>query len=145
MNPLAMQLLLLEVGDGLYGLESAAVREIAASTSVTRLPGVPPHIRGVMNLRGQLVTVLDLVHLLTGAPARHLDGSTIVVQSGDRLLGLLVGDVRDVQTVDVTDAVHGDTLPLAQAARGLIRGLGRLEDAIVILLDVDELVRQTLV
>ena len=56
----------------------------------------------------------------------------------------MVGDVRDVQTVDVTDAVHGDTLPLAQAARGLIRGLGRLEDAIVILLDVDELVRQTL-
>ena len=144
MNPLPLQLLLLEVGDGVYGLESAAVREIAAGASVTRLPGAPPHIRGVMNLRGQLVTVLDLVHLLTGAPARNAEGSTIVVQSGERLLGLVVGEVRDVQTVDVTDAVRGDTLPLAQAARGLIRGLGRLEDAIVILLDVDELVRQTL-
>lgn len=144
MNPLPLQLLLLEVGDGVYGLESAVVREIAAGTSVTRLPGAPPYILGVMNLRGQLVTVLDLVHLMTGAPARHPEGSTIVVQSGDRLLGLVVGEVRDVQTVDVTDAVRSDTLPLSQAARGLIRGLGRLEDAIVILLDVDELVRQTL-
>ena len=144
MNAVPLQLLLLEVGHGVYGLESAAVREVATGASVTRLPGAPAHIRGVMNLRGQLVTVLDLVHLLTGEPARNSDGSTIVVRSGERLLGLVVGDVRDVQTVDVTDAVRGDTLPLAQAARGLIRGLGRLEDAIVILLDVDELVRQTL-
>ncbi|HSA54159.1 MAG TPA: chemotaxis protein CheW [Gemmatimonadaceae bacterium] len=144
MNPLPLQLLLLEVGDGVYGVESAAVREIVAGALVTRLPGAPAHIRGVMNLRGQLVTVLDLVQRLTGAPAPRTDGSTIVVQSGERLLGLVVDDVRDVQTVDVTDAVRGDTIPLGEAAHGLIRGLGRLEDAIVILLDVDELVRQTL-
>jgi chemotaxis signal transduction protein len=94
-----------------------------------------------MNLRGQLVTVLDLVQRLTGAPARNAEGSTIVVQSGERLLGLIVDDVRDVQMVGVATS---ETLPLEHAGQGLIRGLGRLEDAVVILLDVDELVRQTL-
>jgi purine-binding chemotaxis protein CheW len=135
------QLLLLELGSGVYGIESVSVREIVVGLAVTRLPGAPPFIRGVMNLRGQLVTVLDLVHRLTGQPARNAEGSTIVVQSGDRLLGLIADDVRDVQVVGV--AMH-ETLPLEQAGQGLIRALGRLEDAVVILLDVDELVRQTL-
>jgi purine-binding chemotaxis protein CheW len=136
-----LQLLLLELGPGLYGIESVSVREVVVGLAVTRLPGAPPHVRGVMNLRGQLVTVLDLVHRLTGAPARNAEGSTIVVQSGERLLGLVVDDVRDVQVVGVAT---GETLPLERAGQGLIRGLGRLEDAVVILLDVDELVRQTL-
>lgn len=136
-----LQLLLLELGPGVYGVESVSVREIVVGLPVTRLPGAPPHIRGVMNLRGQLVTVLDMVHRMTGSPARNAEGSTVVVQSGERLLGLVVDDVRDVQLVAIaTD----DTLPLEHAGQGLIRGLGRLEGAVVILLDVDELVRQTL-
>jgi purine-binding chemotaxis protein CheW len=136
-----LQLLLLELGSGLYAVESVSVREIVVGLAMTRLPGAPPHIRGLMNLRGQLVTVLDMVHRMTGSPARNAEGSTVVVQSGERLLGLVVDDVRDVQMVVVaTD----ETLPVEHAGQGLIRGLGRLEDAVVILLDVDELVRQTL-
>jgi purine-binding chemotaxis protein CheW len=136
-----LQLLLLELGPGLYGIESVSVREVVVGLAVTRLPGSPAHVHGIMNLRGQLVTVLDLVQRLTGAPARNAEGSTIVVQSGERLLGLIVDDVRDVQMVGVATS---ETLPLEHAGQGLIRGLGRLEDAVVILLDVDELVRQTL-
>jgi purine-binding chemotaxis protein CheW len=135
------QLLLLEVGDALYGIASDAVREIVASRALTRLPGAPPHVRGLMNLRGELVTVIDLCQRVTGSPARNVDGSTIVVQSGERMLGLSVDDVRDVQPLDVEETADE---PLETTSGRLIRRLGRLGDAVVIVLDVDDIVRQTL-
>ena len=140
-DTIPLQLLLLEVGETLYGIESVAVREIVPTKTATRLPGAPVHVRGLMNLRGELVTVVDLCHRVTGAPVRNADGSTIVVQSGDRVLGLSVDEVRDVQTLDVADTAES---PFEAASGGFIRRLGRLGDEVVIVLDVDDLVRQTL-
>ena len=69
------RLLVIEVRGGLYALDSAAVREIVTMPTATRLPGAPPHIRGVVNLRGQLLTVVDLGHRLTGTEeGRRRDG-----------------------------------------------------------------------
>ena len=137
-----MQFLLMELGNGVYAVDSAAVREIVPTRSATRLPGAPPHVRGVMNLRGRLVTVVDLTRRLTGEGVRNAEGSTIVVQSGERVLGLSVDEVRDVQTLEVSGP---EGLAYDQRRHGLIRGLGRLGDEVVIVLDVDEIVRQTLV
>jgi purine-binding chemotaxis protein CheW len=136
-----LQLLLLEVGDTLYGIESVAVREIVTTRQATRLPGAPAYVRGLMNLRGELVTVIDLCQRVTGSPVRNADGSTIVVQSEGRVLGLSVDEVRDVQVLDVADTTEA---PYETASGGLIRRLGRLGDEVVIVLDVDDLVRQTL-
>ncbi len=135
------RLLVVELGEAVYGMDSEAVREVVPLQAGTRLPGAPPWIRGVMNLRGQLVTVLDLTHRLTGSPTRNPEGSTVVVQSGARTIGLVVDDVRDVQEVEVSDA--GD-LPHDSPARALLNGMGRLDERVVLVVDVDELVRQTL-
>lgn len=135
------RLLLLELQEDIFAIDSAAVREVVPLQRETRLPGAPPWIRGVMNLRGQLVTVLDLVHRLTGAPARNLEGSTIVVQSGERAIGLVVDDVHDVEELEVSDAA---ALPHDTPARALLRGMGRSREQVVLVIDVDELVRQTL-
>lgn len=137
----ATRILLLDLGGELYAVESAAVREIVPHAPVTRLPGSPAHIRGVMNLRGQLVTLLDLVQRVVGKPARNREGSTIVVQSGERLLGLVVDDVHDVQSVTLDRQGAGPSGPLGA---GLVCGLGRLDDAVVLVIDVDEIVRDTL-
>lgn len=140
-DPDAPQWLLLELETGLYGVAGSAVREIVPHRPVTRLPGAPPFVRGIMNLRGQLVTIMDLSMRLTGRPAMSAEGSTVIVQSGDRLLGLLVPDVRDVQVLDRSGT---EAAAVAGAAAGLVAGLGRLADEVVLLIDVDELVRQTL-
>lgn len=140
-EPSGPQWLLLELVEGLYAVDSAAVREIVPYRPVTRLPGAPTFVRGIMNLRGQLVTVVDLSLRLTGAAAANAEGSTVVVQSGERLLGLLVPDVRDVQPLDLSGP---ESLAVPKAGRGLVTGMGRLADEVVLLIDVDELVRQTL-
>ena len=135
------QVLLLELAGRVYAVASAVVREIVPTLPATRLPGAPPHVLGIMNLRGLLVTVVDPGPQLTGRPTRNLEGSTIVVQSGERLLGLRVDEVRDVQALELT-AAKG--LPYESVGRGLVRGLGRLGDEVVIVLDVDRIVHETL-
>jgi purine-binding chemotaxis protein CheW len=136
----ANRLLILELRGGLYGIDSTCVREIVSVLDAARLPGAPPHVRGVVNLRGQLLTVVDVAHRLTGTPAETPDASIVVIAASERTLGLLVDDVHDVQELDV---VPTEREVLARAD-GLLTGVGRLGDEVVLVIDIPELVRQTL-
>src|SRR5688572_18982786 len=134
------RLLVLELGRGLYGIDSATVREVVTALDAARLPGAPAHVRGVVNLRGQLLTVVDLGHRLTGTPTPATEGTAVVISAADRVLGLLVEDVHDVQELQV---VPTEREVLARAD-GLLTGVGRLGDEVVLVVDVPELIRQTL-
>lgn len=124
----------------MYAVESRAVREIVPTTAATRIPGAPPHVRGLVNLRGSLITVVDLVQRLAGRAAREIDGSTIVLQAAGRLLGLAVDDVHDVQAFPAAAMQPAPATP----AGSMVQGMGHFGDAVVIVVDVHELVRQTL-
>ena len=134
------RLLIVELRGELYGIDSGTVREIVANLAATRLPGAPPYVRGVVNLRGQLLTVVDLGHRLTGTPAPAAEGSIVVITAAERVLGLMVDDVHDVQGVIVVAAER----EVLARADGLLTGVGRLDDEVVLVVDVPELVRQTL-
>ena len=134
------KLLVVEMAGGLYGIDSTTVREIVAVLDAARLPGAPPHVRGVMNLRGQLLTVVDLGHRLTGKPTPATEGSIVVITASDRVLGLLVEDVHDVQELQVLPTER----EVLARADGLLTGVGRLDDEVVLVIDIPELVRQTL-
>ena len=139
-EPSADRLLIIKLHGGLFGVDADAVREIVDFPAATRLPGAPPYVRGVVNLRGQLLTVVDIGHRLTGSPATSTEGSIVVVAAEGRALGLLVDDFQDVQEVQVATA---DREMLARAD-GLLTGVGRLGDEVVLVVDIPELVRQTL-
>ena len=136
----AHRLLIVELRGGLYGIDSTLVREIVAELEAARLPGAPAHVRGVVNLRGQLLTVVDLGHRLTNTPAATPDGSIVVVAAAERTLGLVVDDVHDVQELQI---VPTEREVLARA-EGLLTGVGRLGTEVVLVIDIPELVRQTL-
>ena len=97
-------------------------------------------MQGLINLRGTIVTVVDLALWLGAARPAASDGSIVLVDHGPRVAGVAVDEVLDVQMVapeDVAGTV-GDR-------DGVIRGMGRLGDTVVILLDITSLVRQALV
>jgi chemotaxis signal transduction protein len=94
-----------------------------------------------MNLRGEIITVIDLAQRLTGIPVRNPDYSVILVTANERTLGLLVDDVRDVETLTVIDPVD---MPEQPELGDLRRAMGRFGDRIVFVIDVDHLVRETL-
>lgn len=125
----------------MFGCGIDAVREIVPQRRATRLPGAPPAIQGLINLRGTIVTVLDLALWLGGERAAAAEGSIVLIEHGSRIAGVAVDEVLDIQTValeDVSGTVGGDR-------NGAVRGMGRLRDTVVILLDITCLVRQALV
>ncbi len=124
----------------MFGCSIDAVREIVPQRRATRIPGAPPSVQGLINLRGTIVTVVDLALWLGGEQPVSADGSIVLVDHGARIAGVAVDEVLDVQMVAPEDV--GGT---AADAGGAVRGMGRLGETVVILLDVTSLVAQALV
>lgn len=93
----ALDLVAFRVGSQDFCIESRKVREIRGWTPETRLPAAPPFVRGVINLRGTILPVIDLAVRLGMAPTDCAGRpAVIVVCAGSRLLGLLVDSVCDI-------------------------------------------------
>ncbi len=139
----ATRTLLFRVGEAVYGCDIAAVREIIPSRPATRLPGAPPYVQGLINLRGTIVTVIDLGTRLDAHRAPVVDGSVILAMHGTRLVGIAVDEVMDVRLID-EESLETATGEAGDAASGLVRGLGHLDDGVVVLMDVHALITQVL-
>ena len=137
----AARTLLFRVAGSVYGCDIDAVREIIPYRRATRLPGAPPYVQGLINLRGTIVTVLDLGARLDGSrpPMRDAGGSIILAEHGTRVVGVAVDEVMDVQAIAEEPADAG-----GEARGGLVRGLGHLGDEVVVLIDIHTLVTQVL-
>ena len=137
----AARTLLFRVGDSTYGCDIDAVREIIPYRRATRLPGAPAYVQGLVNLRGTIVTVLDLGQRLDATRGPVREGSIILAEHGARNVGVAVDEVMDVQAVD-EDTVETGTG--GEGRGGLVRGLGHLGDDVVALIDIHLLVTQVL-
>jgi len=100
----ALRLLLFRCGEQLFAVEAGTVREIIAASPPTRVPGAADAVRGLINVRGTLVTVIDAAAAIGVAIARRGAGSVILVERGARPVGLLVDEV-------LTDALLEPLLP----------------------------------
>jgi len=123
------------VGDRFFGIDVAYVQEVIRHQEITRVPLAPPGVTGLINLRGQIVTALDL-RLRLGIPAR-LDGDppmNVIVRTDDGPVSLLVDEIGDV--LDVSGA-SWEPLPetLTDASKVLIDGVYKLKDCLLHLLD----------
>jgi chemotaxis signal transduction protein len=141
--------LLFRVGDGVYGCDLAEAQEIIPLRPMTRLPGAPAFVRGLINMRGTIVTVLDLGQRLDPAREPIASGAIVLVRHGDRLVGLVVDEVADVRPV-VVDASSG--------GGGIVRGVAvdaganeegadaddRGDAAAIVVLDLGALIHQVL-
>ena len=135
------RVLLFGVGGRTYGWAIDAVREIIPFRRTTRLPGAPSFVCGLINLRGQIVTVLDLGLRLAGSAVDRVEGSIILVEHGAKLVGIGVDEVRDVRFVgpEQVEAPSGD-----EARSGIVRGIAHTDGEVAVLLDVESIVRQVL-
>ncbi|MGI8499166.1 MAG: chemotaxis protein CheW [Gemmatimonadaceae bacterium] len=120
-------------------VELATSREIIPLRPGTRLPGAPRSISGLLNVRGTIVTVIDLAVALGLERAVPPDGSLLLAEHGTRLVGIAVDDVVEIGAVDLEEA---DSLPPELTPGGVTRGLGRSADDVVVVLDLAAIVRQ---
>ncbi len=124
------------LGSGLYGVEVERVREVLREQSITRVPLAPPTVAGLINLRGQVVTTIDLHPRLAPIGHRSAESMLVVVLVGGEPVALLVDRIGGV--VDVTDGQFEpppDTL--VGTVRELVSGAYKLDGQLLLSLDVD--------
>jgi purine-binding chemotaxis protein CheW len=130
------------IGDEQYGVDIMAVREIKEWSGVTQLPNQPDYMRGVLNLRGVMVPIIDLRcrfgQGLTDATAMHI---VIVVQVGNKTVGLLADRVLDIVSVE------GSRIqPVPQVSRAskanFLSGLVTVENTMIALINLNNLLAE---
>ena len=139
--PVEQQYCTFYVAGHYFGLDVRRVQEVIRFQEMTRVPLAPPVVRGLINLRGQIVTAIDLRRRMD-LPDRHAEELpvNVVVQTDDGAVSLLVDEIGDV--LEVPEKLFErspDTL--IGPARELIRGAYKLNDRLMLLLDVDKALR----
>lgn len=123
----------------LFGIAVEAVREVVRDQPVTPVPRAPAAVRGLVNLRGRIVAAVDLRRCLDpGAPDGRGDrraGSLVVLKSSLGEVSLVVDEVRDV-CVTTPETFEGPPSTLRGPGRDLILGTHKLEDRLLLVLDV---------
>jgi purine-binding chemotaxis protein CheW len=127
------------LGDHYFGLPIEQVQEVIRSQRLTRVPRAPAAVAGLINLRGRIVTALDLRRLLEMAPAPEPARGNVVLRGEDHGLSLLVDAIADVVEVDES-AFEPPPDTLRGRKRALIRGAYKLERQLLLVLDLERLV-----
>ena len=134
-----LQLVLFELASEHYAVDSSNVREVMRMQNITRVPGAPPFVKGVINLRGKVMPVLDLGKRLGLPGGEHgKDGRIVVVEVGGQSVGMIVDGVSEVLRIPLSIVEPPSSLVTPDDLNYVI-GVAKLENELVILLDLDKL------
>ncbi len=130
------QLVVFELANELYGVNIAAVESIIQMQAITQLPHTPPYVKGVTNLRGSVLPVLDL-RIRFALPAHEDTRQTriMIVTMGSIKAGIIVDGVSEVLRISDENI---EPLPpmLNSVDSAFLKGIARLENRLIILLDL---------
>lgn len=135
MSAVQRQLCTFQLDSSLFGIDVSHVQEVLRYQDMTPVPLAPKTIRGLINLRGQIVTALDMRTRL-GLPARsNLEPMNVVLRTPDGVVSLLVDDIGDVLQPDDHhfEAPPSNITPLL---RDMLAGVYKLDSQLLLLLDV---------
>jgi purine-binding chemotaxis protein CheW len=128
-----------QVGRETYGVPIASLHEIVRVTEITSVPDSPEYIEGVINLRGKIVSVIDLRKRFgvkeNGNPKKN---RILVVESHGRLTGLIVDSASDVVKIPMED-VEPPPAVFQEGGLNCVTGLGKYKTRLIILLDMNKL------
>jgi purine-binding chemotaxis protein CheW len=134
-----LQLVTFSIGDEEFGVEILKVQEIIRMLEITKVPRAPEFVEGVINLRGKVIPILDLRKRF-GLAARDHDKHTriIVIEINSMIVGFIVDSVSEVLRIPA-DTVEPPPPVVSGLDSEYISGVGKLEDRLLIMLDLDRL------
>jgi purine-binding chemotaxis protein CheW len=128
-----------QIGSESYGMPLLQVQEIRSYTPATRVPGAPPYVLGVINLRGNIIAVLDARTRFGIEPVPEEENTVIIVaQIEGKTFGLRVDSVSDVVDVDTTQIQPPPPVASEETQR-FLNGLVQVGDRVLILLNLPEI------
>jgi purine-binding chemotaxis protein CheW len=124
-----------------YAIAITKIQEIIVMKPITRIPQVPGFIEGLINLRGSVIPVVNL-RTLFGLERRNLDDETrtIIVNVGDRTIGYIVDEVTQVMRI-AADQIQDAPVSITSGSKQHIAGLAQLEDRLLVILDIERLLK----
>jgi purine-binding chemotaxis protein CheW len=126
-----------------YGLEILKVQEIIGMMDVTPVPGSPEHVRGVINLRGKVIPVVDLRRRFGMETAETTSETCIIVVQTNRIqTGIVVDQVSEVSNISSGDVEDAPSFG-AEVQTDYILGIGKAEGRVRLLLDIDRVLACT--
>jgi len=129
-----IQIVNFTIGEVNYGVPVEQVREVRDMQAVTPVPGSPPFVEGVTNLRGQIITVMDLRRRL-GLPEKGSAGEKIIIiDLGKHAIGVVVDSVTEVSTIREHDIERNSEV--TSSLDESIIGVGKQSNRLTIILDV---------
>jgi purine-binding chemotaxis protein CheW len=131
-----IQLVVFELASESYGVDIDDVREIIRMQVITRIPGAPDYVEGVINLRGKVVPVVDLrkrLNLVLGNQTK--ESRIVVVDINGRDVGVIVDAVTEVSRI-LLSTIEPPTSMITEVDSDYLRGVANLESKMIILLDV---------
>jgi purine-binding chemotaxis protein CheW len=135
-----IQVVSFKLGSEEYGVDIAQVQEINRMVAVTHVPRAPQFMEGVINLRGQLIPIIDLRARFGMPRAEHTKNTRIVVtEIGAKRVGMVVDSVSEVLRLPL-DQVEPAPEMITGVDTEYIRGVGKIEDRLIILLDLAKII-----
>lgn len=133
------QLVVFSIGNEEFGVDIAQVREIVRLISITYLPKAPAFIEGVVNLRGQVVAVIDLAKRLSITGAARGESTRIIVVEFDGLtMGMIVDSVSEVLRLSSESVEDVPSVIETEVQEHFISGVGKLKDRLLVLLNLKQ-------
>ena len=127
------------LGQEEYGIDIQKVQELRGCGAVTRIANVPGHIKGVVNLRGIIVPVVNMrIKFNLGTPTYDQFTAVIILNIANRVMGVVVDSVSDVITLKPEQIKPAPELG-AMVETGYLTGLGTIDERMLILVDIDKL------
>jgi purine-binding chemotaxis protein CheW len=140
MNDGVLEALAFKLGNEEYGIKILQVQEIRGYESVTRIASAPEHVKGVVNLRGTIVPIVDMrIKFKLGEPTYNQFTVVIILNIQDRVVGMVVDSVSDVISLTAEQIKPAPDMGGALNTDYLV-GLGTIDERMIILVDIDRLI-----
>ncbi|NJD76772.1 MAG: chemotaxis protein CheW [Candidatus Methanoperedens sp.] len=132
-----LQLVVFTIGSEEFGVEIMNVQEIIRMTNITRIPQAPGYIRGIINLRGRIIVVINL-NVIMGMESKEQDENTriIVASIGDTVMGFVVDSVSEVIRLPEKNVEPAPAVIASRIGTEYVLGVGKLDNRLLILLNL---------
>ena len=132
-----MQLVIFKIGKEEFGVPISEVREIVRLIPITPVPRAPDFVEGVVNLRGQILAIIDLAKRLNLAPSPRSDKSRIiVVEFEGNIIGMIVDEVMEVLRLSSDNIDKAPELITTEIHEEYLKGVGKFGERLLILIDL---------
>lgn len=130
-----MQVVIFKLDDEQFAVETAKVQSINDTMEITKVPKAPNYIKGLINLRGNIISLLDINLLLEVSKGKGAQNNIIILEIQDELVGITVDQVDEVLDIeeDILEKLDDDR------KKSYIKGIINFKDRIVTLIDIDKL------